>query len=85
MNRRPTKRLGHVNVLGEIVEIQDFVVRNAQHVGSGLVNARFGFARTDGEGLDNGCEILESQVLLHLGTKFGKGIRQKPGLEAVVL
>ena len=85
MNRRPAKRLGHVNVLGEIVEIQDFVVGNAQHVGCGLVNAWFGFARTDGEGLDNGCEILESQVLLHLGTKFGEGIRQKPGLESVVL
>ena len=85
MNRRPAKRLGHVNVLGEIVEIQDFVVGNAQHVGCGLVNTRFWLTRSDGEGLDNGCEILESQVLLHLGTKFGKGIRQKPSLEAVVL
>jgi hypothetical protein len=76
MNRGPAKRLGHMNVLGEIIEIQDFVVGNAQHVGSGLVNAWLGLAGTHGKRLNDSCEILESQVLLHRGAKLSERIGQ---------
>ena len=82
MDGAPAKRPSHFDILGEVVEVQDFRVGDVQEVGGGLINRRFGFSRSHGKRLDDGRKVLEIQVALHGGPKLGERVGQQSGLEA---